>query len=71
VSKEVRITKKEKPIKPLLSEGGNLYPEGLEIFLPEIETKEDKKDGNTSAKKHHDSIRHGRDASESISRYAR
>jgi hypothetical protein len=67
----VRITKNKKPIKLLPSTGGNLYPEGIEAWLPEIETKEEKKDGNASAKKHHDSIRHGRDAGEGLSGYAR
>jgi hypothetical protein len=68
----VRITKKKKPIKLLPSAGGNLYPEGIEAWLPEIEPrKEENKDGNASAKKHHDSIRHGRDAGEGLSSYAR
>jgi hypothetical protein len=68
----VRITKKKKPIKLLPSTGGDLYPEGIEDFLPEIETKEEKnKDGNATHKKHHDSIRHVRDAGEDLSGYAR
>jgi hypothetical protein len=67
----VRITKKKKPIKLLPGTGGNLYPEGIENFLPEIETKEEEnKNGNETAKKHHDSIRHGRDAGEDLSGYA-
>lgn len=62
--------KKKKPVAPLSTAGGNLYPEGIEAWLPEIETKEEKKNGNASAKKHHDSVRHGRDAGEGLSGYA-
>ena len=65
------MTKKKKPIQVLPSSGGDRYPEGIEDFLPEIEKKEDKKNGNEADKKHHDSIRHGRDAGEDLSGYAR
>jgi hypothetical protein len=60
------MTKKKKPIQVLPSSGGDRYPEGIEDFLPEIEKKEEKKNGNEADKKYHDSVRHGRDAGEDL-----
>ena len=47
--------------------GDKRFPEGLNYSLVKIKTKEDSKDGNASAKKHHNPIWDGGNAREDLS----